>query len=847
MAQQRLFGLMAFSVLMAWGAAVSAQENIPQKKHTEGVLLPSPSLTDTRDATALSVNPANPAFLDAWNFVYVGSWLQEQEHFTGQGHGFFFGVPVGPLALSAGVEALTPPQGVRAWQELDDRTRFSLGLAFHFHRAVAFGLAYRTFWFYDLGEIHTFDLGLTVHPVNHLALSFTVSNVNAPDVEHSTDERAPRHFDVGLTIRPLGNDRLSLGGELAYLYSEGFRRTDVTALLSVMIVDGITIRGRFGAEGIRDDDYETGYFIDGALVLDLPNFGVGFSMHGQVHPEDKAAYQGTTWSARFSGDEAPSITLPRVLRATRAALVDIPKRFNTYTMTSFTELVERIEHDRSVDMLVLRPDPGTMSLAHAQEVRRLIHRLQASDRSVVCYLKEATGPVYLACAAADHVWINPAGGVRLAGISSTRLYFRNLFDKIGVQADIVRIGEYKSAPEMFTRSGPSQASHEQMGRYLDSVYDHLLADLADDRELGDPASVRNLVEQGPFVAKEALSAGLVDKIVPADLFGEELKSLVGGAFLLDDDYGSDRLRHRRYLDAPAVAVVHIDGDLIDGESVEIPFLGIKMSGAKTLSKILQDVREDRQIQAVVLRIDSPGGSALASDIIWREVMALRKIKPVIASMGGTAASGAYYVASAADEIFAEANTLTGSIGIYYGKADLSGLMEKIGVDAATFKRGAHSDAESWTRPYTPEERKRLKIQISSYYDMFRDRVVEGRGRGFNREIVDRLGRGRIWSGLDARYHLLVDRIGGYSNALNRARVLGRIPNDIRVFHYPGPKRNILMRLISSFRSMVSEPSPWEQMFSVMGMKRVLKSVVPFATADAGAPRARLPFAVVEEQ
>ncbi|MCP4604120.1 MAG: signal peptide peptidase SppA [Proteobacteria bacterium] len=832
------------TIILSTISDLALSQDEPKDTHpTEGVILPSPSITETRDATALSVNPANTALLDSWNFTYVGSWLQEQEHLAGQGHGFFFGFPIGPLGLSIATEALTPPE----WQGLDDRVRFSLGLAFHIRRTVSIGLAYRTFWYYELGDINTLDLGLTVHPVNHLALSFTVSDINAPQIQYDDNKYAPRRFNVGLTIRPLGTDRFSLGGELHYLNGDDdFRRTDVMALATAMIIDGLTLRGRFSAEGVRDDDYETGYFVDGSIVFDLPSFGAGISMYGQVHPDKKSAYQGTTWSARFSGDEAPSITLPRQIRSARAAMIKITKKLDSYRMTRLVELMERIERDDSVDMLVLRPDPGTISLVQAREIRRLIRRLKTLDRSVVCYLTEATSSVYLACAAADQIWINPAGGVRLAGISSRRIYFRRLFDKIGVSADIVRIGEYKSAPESFTRTGPSDASIEQTDRYFDSVYDQILTDLAEDRNLGDAVSVRSLVEQGPFTARESLMSGLVDKVIPADIFSEELKNLAGGTLFVNDHYGQTPQRHRRYLDSPAVAVVHIDGDLVDGESVEIPFFNVKMTGAKTITKLLHKLRDDRQIHAVVLRINSPGGSALASDIIWREVMALRRVKPVIASMGTVAASGAYYIASAADEIFAEATTMTGSIGIFYGKVDVSGLLDKIGIDVVTFKRGSHADAESWTRPYTAEERKRIGFQIKEYYDMFKDRVADGRGRGFTREIVEKLARGRIWSGTDAQYHLLVDRIGGYADALGLARQFGRVPSDIRVFHYPKPKRSFLMRMLTSFKSLVREPSLFEQLVTVSGMKRVFNAVIPFAKADAGAPQARLPFAFIED-
>ncbi len=837
------------AVLMSLSSTGLAQENTEEFKDTrstDGVLLPSPSITDVNDSTALATNPSKLAMLDSWNFAYVGAWLLDQDHLAGQGHGFFFGFPIGPIAIGLGTEALTPPDAVRKWQGLDDRARFSLGIAFNFRRAVAFGLAYRTFWGYDLGDIHCLDLSLTVHPINYVSLAFVAKDINAPHIYHNSNERAPRRFNVGLTLRPLGNDRLSIGGELNYIFGQEFTRTDVTTLLSGMIVDGITLRGRFGVGGIRDDNFESGYFVDGSIVFALPHFGVGASFHGQVYPTSKSDYQGTTWSATFYGDDAPSINLPRQIRATHAVLVEITKRMDSYRLTRLADFFERIKRDPGADLVIFKPSAKTISLAHAEEVRRRINDLKASDRKVVCYLAEATGPVYLACQSADQIWINPAGSVRFAGLSMHRLYFRNLFNKIGVEADIVRIGEYKSAPEMFTQTGPSDASVRQTDRYLNTVYYNILDKLAADRNLADVESARNVVEQGPFTASEALAHSLVDKIVPADALAEDLQDYLGKLVYIDERYGKAPERHRRYIDSPAVAVVHINGDIIDGESVHIPFFNIRMTGAKTVTKLLRTLKQDRRIHAVVLRINSPGGSALASDMIWREVMALRDVKPVIASLGPVAASGAYYIASAADEIYAEASTVTGSIGIYYGKANLQGLMGKIGVDIATFKRGAHADAESWTRPYTKEERKHLTHQITEFYNMFKDKVAEGRGRGFNRDIVEKLGQGRIWSGIDAQHQLLVDNLGGYGEALARARVLGGVRPDIRVFHYPDPRPNFIKRMFTSLRSMVSEPNPFEMLVSMAGIKQTLKSVFPFAMADSGAPRARLPFVIVQD-
>lgn len=813
---------------------------------TDGVLLLSPSITETVDATAIAINSANLALLDSWNLMYVGGYVQDQQHLTGHGHGFFFGFPVGPLGFGVAIEGLGAPDYLREWQGMDSRARFSLSAAAQLHRAIALGIVYRTFWGYEMGRIHTFDIGLTIHPVNYLAVAFTIEDITAPQITYFSDEKAMRQFHVGLTVRPLANDRLSLGAEFAYLWGNGLTRTDILAVLNAVIVDGLSIRTRFTAEGISDNDFDKGYFLDASLVLSFPYFSLGVGCYGQLYPSEKSEYQGTAWELSIYGDEAPKLTMPKAMRVAHAPVITIDGELSSARFTHLVELLERMKHDRGVDMVVLRPGPGSLSLAQSWEIRRRIRDLQKANRPVLCYLTEATGPVYLACSEAKRLWINPAGGVRLAGISMTSYYFRKLFDKIGVKAEVVRIGKYKSAPEMFTESGPSPANVEQLNRYLDTTYNHLLSVLASDRNLGTAAKARDLVELGPFTAKESLANGLVDKIVPADLLQEELKAATKKPVFLNTRYGKRTLRHRRYVDSPAVAVVHIDGDIVDGESSYIPILDIRTSGSKTLTKILRELRQDTRVRVVVLRINSPGGSALASDMIWREVMALKKEKPVIASLGSVAASGAYYIASAADEIYAEASTLTGSIGIYYGKADLSGLLGKIGVDVAILKRGAHADMNSWFRPYTAEERERLLRQIGEFYELFLERIIEGRGRGLTRDIVNDLGQGRIWSGVDAKYHLLVDEIGGYEEAVNRARSLRKVPRDIRIFHRHIHKKSFLMRLLGSFFSQVKEPSLLGTLVSTANLKPLLRSLVPFAVSDPASPKARLPFALIEE-
>lgn len=843
----RLIGCALVLFIASFSSSASAQDEPVDRKGTDGVLQPSTSITETRDAASLSVNPANIALLDSWSLAYVGAWVGDQSSLAGQGHGGFFAVPIGPLGLGVSVEALTPPDPIFEWQGMDARARFSLGLGFQINRAFALGVAYRTFWAYGAGDIDTVDLGLTIAPMNHLALSFVASDLNAPRLRYTSAERAARRLNVGLTVRPFGRDILAIGGELAYHYTDNWNRTDMTALVSARLFGGVGLRARFGVQALRADDFDRGYFMDGALTLDLPHIGLTGSSYGQVGPEGSRGYHGTTWKVALSGARGPYMDLPRALRPTRAVLLKIDEPLENVGLARFSELLWRLERDDDVDIVVMRPEPGVLSLEGGFELRRRVEALQAAGRRVVCDLDEATRAVYLMCAGADQIWINPGGGVRMAGLALPVTFFGELLSKVGVHADIVRIGAYKAAPESYTRTSPSEPSAEQLEDYLDAAYEQIIGSVARGRHW-DRGRAQEVIEDGPYTAGEALKAGLVDELVPDDRFDAKLREWSGGGVVVDTSYDK-AVRHReRYLEAPAVAVVHIDGDIVDGETMSIPFLGVKMVGSETVKKTLRQLKENPTIRAVVLRINSSGGSALASEKIWREVMALREVKPVIASLGPVAASGGYYIASAAHAIYAEPVTLTGSIGIFYGKADVSGLLDKIGVDVAMFKRGPHADVSSWTRPYTPEERERLMSQIKEYYDLFLDRIVEGRGRGFTDEIADKLGQGRLWSGGEAKEVLLVDELGGYMEALSEARARGMVPKDIAVSHYTGESGSLLGLVLDAMTSATrSAPREDARVLSMLSRRYadLMAAALRLGSGSGLSPRARLPFVFAE--
>lgn len=298
---------------------------------------------------------------------------------------------------------------------------------------------------------------------------------------------------------------------------------------------------------------------------------------------------------------------------------------------------------------------------------------------------------------------------------------------------------------------------------LDDTWSRLLGDLAKDRGLSID-EMRQRFEDGPYTAVEAARAKLVDAVVETDDLERLLVTELGAQLGLDDEAPDERS------DAwarPQVAIIYLEGDIVDGKSVEVPLLGQRLAGGETIAQSIAWARENPRIEAIVLRVDSPGGSALASDLIAREIVATRGRKPIIVSIGDIAASGGYFAAAPADLILASPSSVTGSIGIFTGKFDLSQLLGRLGLTWETSRRGAHADMESYLRPYTDEERARVRDKLRYYYARFVNTVA--RGRGLTAEQVDAVGRGHVWTGAQAKEHHLVDQFGGVVDAVIEAK------------------------------------------------------------------------------
>jgi protease-4 len=410
--------------------------------------------------------------------------------------------------------------------------------------------------------------------------------------------------------------------------------------------------------------------------------------------------------------------------------------------------------------------------AKIQELHRCLRALRSAGKSVWVCLTQAGMAEYLFASAADRIILTPAGTLDVTGLSSEVTFISGTLRKLGIEAELVQMGKYKSAAETFTRDEMSEAHREMVESLLQDLYEQIVDDIGAGRRL-EARSVRELLDRGPFVAREARSAGLVDDVLYADEAEQQLRAACQDAAVIErSDYIVRRGRAVRRAvlrsGGPAIGLLHITGTLKTGESLPGPD-GASASGAASLGQDLKELRERHDIAAVVLRISSPGGSGLASDLIWHEVARLRESKPVVVSFGDVAASGGYYVGVAGQPVIAEGGSVTGSIGVLAGKALLRGLYDHIGVTKQVVSRGRHAALYSDYVPLGDEDRELLRSEAESFYTTFVDKVAAG--RKLSHEAVGAAAQGRVWTGRQALSLGLIDQLGGVQRALDEAKVL----------------------------------------------------------------------------
>lgn len=474
----------------------------------------------------------------------------------------------------------------------------------------------------------------------------------------------------------------------------------------------------------------------------------------------------------------------------------LAKAFGIRSKLSFSSLLTQLRKakvDKRIGAVLVDINFPDIGWGKSFELREAIADFKTSGKPVYAYMEMGTNREYYLATAADKIFLPPSGDLYINGFAAEAMFYKGSLDKLGIEADVIQIGpKYKNAPDRYTRKEMSDGQREVINAVLDEYFDRYTTAVAESRKKSKE-DVTAAIDAAPYNANQAKSLGLIDDALYREQVDDLLKDTLG--YKKDDKLRS--ITAGSYRDIPSdslglnngekVAVIFASGAITSGRSSNGPVSG-EMIGSDTLVGAINDATEDKGVKAIVLRVDSPGGSALASDVIWHAIENAKQKKPVVVSMSDVAASGGYYIACNANKIVAEPTTITGSIGVFMGKPVVKGFYDWLGVTNEYVMRGKNAGIFRESEKWTPEERAKMVEQTNSiYFDNFVPKVAKGRSK--TNEDVNTLGQGRVWTGTQAKGNGLIDEFGGLEKAISVAKEFANLPadKDVRRVVLPEPK------------------------------------------------------------
>jgi len=847
---------------------------------TRGVFVPGGARAGDADPTAVELSPGQLSLQSGGQAVLVGNLWRRGAAMPGRGVGLFVGAPVwggGGVGFALQGIGSSRPSG-SGGTDISGHTKLVLG----------YGIGGRTFgigatWahLFDggaIGGLDTFDAGISFRPMSGLAAALVLEDFARPRVPGAAgaglvapagfDDRLPRRWAGELALRPMGIDRLEIAAGALHLGDDPWSKVSPRFRLAARVGAAWHLLVELELDPRRADPAPTPGTVSSGTdwratlgaTLDLDHGSLGLAARRSFTPQ---AAGGENWGAsgvwRVSAEtNSPSASIPRAVRISLEG-VQGDREFLMLALR-----LRQLARDSSIAAVFLKIESLELGLGRVEELRDAIAELRGRGKKVVAYLTNASMREMYLASACDRVVMHPAGGMTFAGLSQVVTFYKGAMDRLGVSVDLVRIAELKGAMEPYVMTGQSEPVRQNRNQLLDDVFARILSGVAAGRgrELGStvrpaagagaaasppPSWLDQLIAVGSFSPAEALRAGLVDAVRDQSDAEQALRDLVGRRAIEIRDLDLASVRAPRW-SRRRVAVILIDGTITEGASRHLPFDLGSVAGADTLVEALEECRRDPVIGAVVLRVNTPGGSAFSSDVIARAVLRVRAAgKPVVVSMGDVAASGGYYVSAPADVIFAEPSTTTGSIGIFGFKVDAARLLSMLSINVEVLRRGPHADQEGPYRPWTPEERQIAERKIRYLYDLFVATVASGRkSRGMTPERVDHIGRGHVWTGAQAQGLGLVDELGGVLAAIDRAAALGGVPvafsESPELVLLPRSTKSILQAVVglagADTDASGAEPSPTRL---TPPLRAALRLAAPYLFGAGEGVEARIPF------
>ena len=517
------------------------------------------------------------------------------------------------------------------------------------------------------------------------------------------------------------------------------------------------------------------------------------------------------------------------------------------SLTGLVMQFKKAKVDKRIKAILLDVNMSGVGWGKAEELRDAITDFRSSGKPVYAFIEFGLNKEYYIATACDKIIVPPPGNLFINGLAADVMFFRGSLDKLGIYPDIYQIGKYKSAGNMFTQKEMTEAHREYINSMLDDLFNRYINTIAQARKK-TPEEMRALIDNAPYNALTAKEAGLIDESLYKDEVEKQLKTLLG--YKETDTLAT--VRGYDYRDVPPeslglnkgerLAVIYASGGIESGSSQESPS-GEQSIGSDTVAKALNDAAADKSIKAIVLRVDSPGGSGLASDIIWHAVEEANKKKPVVVSMSDVAASGGYYISASAAKIIAQPSTITGSIGVVAGKPVMRGFYDWLGISNEYVLRGKTAGMFRETEKFSDEERVKFEEWIkTTYYRDFIPKVAKGRSK--DPEYVDSVGQGRVWTGSQAKERGLVDDFGGMDKAIEVAKQLAKIPADKGVerviFPYP---TTFLQQLLSGSDNANTEIEQQRAVFAALpeDARRALRYMALMDRMKNGETMLLMPF------
>ncbi len=787
--------LLAILIATLLSFAVNAQvRNLP---------LPNRSASLVDDASAVDINPGGLGLIKGSHILYQYSRLQRT---NGSGHRFFwagnllkvFTASMGYTFFNPGdrpdqVLAFPNPPSASSGFPLNPYSLLSVGLGLNSEKKVGLGFSYHRLFpkqNSDMESAEFWDIGMLIRPHDKLSAGFSITNLNQPVLKKDVQERT--WFDFSFGVRPW-SDYITLAADI--MYSPHHQEVEPHYTLRVDPMPGLQIVG----------------YVDNRLAhsvginFDLSHLGIG----SFARLSEKKGLLDYSVHMRMSKEFFPSISGDgqRKRKPLSLAVIHLKDdyeykkyagQFSFSLGEDYLQLLltlDKISKDRQIGGVFLKIDKLSMGLARIEEVKRLLEKINRQGKMTIAYLKEGSDSDYYLAISCKKILVHPAGSFFINGFSQEMIFLNQGLEKLGVKAQFVRRGKYKNAPDMFTRKKASPEQLEVSKSIVDDIQGRLVNQIIHHRKIAKPV-IEKMMALGIQAPAQMLKSGLADQAFMEMELESGLEKVLHRPVLMVTDYEERIYKERQWAPWPRIALVYLDAPIVSGRSHESPFGFGNTVGADTIAEILSEIRLNPEIKGVILRIDSPGGSALASDEMWEQVDITRRVKPVVVSMGDVAASGGYYVASAADFILAEPSTITGSIGIFGGKLSLNNLLEKLGINTEVIKDTASADIFSPFRPFNQKELEEMQKHIDVGYHRFLDQVA--RGRSLKKEKVAQIAEGRVWTGRQAKEIGLVDKMGGIIDAIEMVKVRLNVPTHRQVALSIYPRGSYLKKMMEQF-------------------------------------------------